>query len=139
MDKKAISLLLLRASTGIYLLVFGVDKFTDMEHALAISTNYYGGMLDSETINLAIGFFELAVGALVVLGLMRSYSYIAQLAIYAIGIVPIIGYILDPLAMYLVEDSRITFYPSTTLVVASLILIIFKEFDTLSLDRKRGK
>jgi hypothetical protein len=48
-------------------------------------------------------------------------------------------YIIDPFGLYIAESAKLTFFPSTTLLFASLIMIAFKEYDTLSLDSKRGK
>lgn len=139
MDMKAISLFLLRFSTGIYLVLWGIDKLTNVEHAVGLSDRFYGGLISVEAIVPAIGGLQVIVGLLVMLGLVRSISYMAQLAWYVIGIVPIIGYILDPFALYLVDTGRLTWFPSTTLLFASLVIIIFKEFDTISVDHKRGK
>ena len=80
----------------------------------------------------------MAIGVLVILGLARSVSYAGQLLFYLVGIIPIIVYILDPLGLYLVEAPKLTWFPSTTLLFASLVIIAFKSEDTLSLDHKRS-
>ena len=139
MDMKAISLFLLRFSTGIYLALWGVDKLMDASHAVGLSDRFYGGAISMESIIPLLGALQVLLGVLVMLGALRSISYWAQLAWYAIGIVPIIGYILDPFALYLVERGHLTWFPSTTLLFASLVLIAFKEFDTISVDHKRGR
>ncbi len=139
MNTKAISLFLLRFSTGIYLCLWGIDKLTNAAHSVSLSDRFYGGLLSAETIVPAIGGIQVIVGLLVILGLMRKISYMAQLVWYVIGIVPIIGYIIDPFALFLVDTARLTWFPSTTLLFASLVIIIFKEFDTISIDHKRGK
>ena len=58
------------------------------------------------------------------------------------GALAIWKYLLDPLGLYLLteETRNILFFPSTTVAIATLILIVFREYDTLSLDRvlKRG-
>ena len=139
MDKKAISLFLLRFSTGIYLVLWGIDKLINAARAVGLSDRFYGGLVSSETLIPMIGIVQIVVGLTVVLGLLRKFSYTAQLGLYLIGILPIIGYILDPFAAYLVETAHLTWFPSTTLLFASAIIIVFKEFDTISLDHKRGK
>lgn len=139
MDKKAISLFLLRFSTGMYLVLWGIHKFTNVTQAIGLSDRFYGGLTSTEALMPVIGGLQIILGLLVILGLVRSISYMAQLAWYVIGLVPIIGYILDPFAAYLVETSHLTWFPSTTLLFASMIIIVFKESDTISLDHKRGK
>lgn len=136
---KAISLLLLRISSGVYLALWGVDKLINVEHAINLSDRFYGGITSSETLNYGIGIIEIVIGVLVILGLFRNISYVGQLLFYLVGIIPIIAYILDPFGVYLVENGRLTWFPSTTLLFASLLVIAFKSEDTLSLDNRRGK
>ena len=135
---KAISLLLLRLSTGIYLVLWGIRKF-DAEGAARMSDNYYGGLVSDATLNIGIGSAQVLLGLIVVLGLFRAYAYLGQLAWYAIGVLPIIAFLLDPLALYLVEQGRLTWFPSWTLLFASLVLVVFKESDTITLDSKLAK
>ena len=139
MATKAISLLLLRFSTGIYLSLWGIDKLINAEHAVNLSDRFYGGLLSSSALITVQGVVQVALGLAVVLGLFRGITYWAQLAWYLIGILPIIGYILDPFGAYLVETGRLTWFPSTTLLFASWVIILFKDYDLLSLDAKRNK
>lgn len=131
---KAITLLLLRLSTGLYLVLWGIIKFT--ETANAVSNKYYGGMLSGDTLNFVLGSVQIAVGLAVMLGLFRNISYAAQLAWYLAGILPIMHYIIDPFGLYVAESAKLTFFPSTTLLISSLVMIIFKEYDTLTIDSK---
>lgn len=136
---KAISLLLLRLSTGIYLILWGVVKF-NAQRAAGVSDKYYGGAISDGTISLALGSLQVLLGIIVILGIFRLVAYWGQVVWYFIGVVPIIAYLIDPLAMYLVDaPGRLTFFPSWTLLFASLIMVAFKEYDTLSLDHKRGR
>ncbi len=135
---KSISLLLLRCATGIYLILWGTRKF-NAEGAARMSDNFYGGLVSDATLNLGIGSLQMLLGVIVVLGIFRTYAYWGQVAWYAVGIIPIIGFLLDPLALFLVEQSRLTWFPSWTLLFASLVLVAFKADDTLSVDHKRGK
>ncbi len=136
---KSISLLLLRLSTGIYLILWGLVKLTATDVANSVSNTYYGGMISGDTINLALGGLQVLVGALVVIGFARTFSYAAQLLWYVAGIIPIMGYIVDPFGRYLVETPKLTFFPSTTLLFAALVLLAFKEYDSMSVDAKRGE
>jgi len=85
-------------------------------------------------VNYAIGAVEIIIGLLVVLGLFRLVAYYGQAVFYCIGLLAITPYILDPLGLYWVEKPILTFFPSTTLFFASLVLIAYKEDDTLSVD-----
>ena len=48
---KSLILLLLRASTGIYLALWGVMKVVATEKATGISQKYYAGLLDGQLLN----------------------------------------------------------------------------------------
>ena len=136
---KSISLLLLRVSTGIYLMLWGILKIINTEKATGVSQKYYAGLLDGQILNYALGSAQILLGLLVVLGLFRTLAYAGQAIWYLAGLLPIIGYILDPFGWYLVGTGKLTFFPSTTLLFASLIMIAFKEYDTASLDEKLAK
>jgi len=134
---KAISLLLLRLSTGIYLMLWGVMKLAAKDKAIGVSETYYNGLLSGDFVNYAVGAGEMIIGLLVVLGLFRSLAYVGQLAFYFVGAAAIITSLLDPFGLYLADTARLTFFPSWTLLFASMILIAFKSDDTISLDAKR--
>jgi len=134
---QSLSLLLLRFSTGMYLILWGVLKFASKEAAVSISDKYYGGIASVDLVNAALGCFEIIVGLLVILGLFRAFAYKAQAAIYLFGVLAIAPYIIDPFGLYIASAPKLTFFPSTTLFFASLIMLAFKEFDTRSLDAKR--
>lgn len=136
---KSVSLLLLRMSTGIYLILWGLIKLIASDKAINVSQKYYSGLLDASVINYGLGGLQVLLGLLVVIGFMRSIVYALHAAWYLVGLLSITLYILDPFALYFVTEAKVTFFPSTTLFFASLVMIAFKEFDTLSLDSKLGK
>ena len=135
---KAISLLLLRLSTGIYLMLWGFMKLAAKDRAVGVSEKYYDGLLSGDFVNYSVGAIEMLIGLLVVLGLFRSIAYMGQLAFYFVGAAAIIVNLIDPFGLYLASSAKLTFFPSWTLLFASLVLIAFKSDDTKSLDAKRG-
>jgi len=135
---KSISLLLLRASTGICLMLWGAMKIIATDRATGISQKYYAGLLDGQLLNYVLGSGQVLLGLLVVLGLFRTITYAAQAVWYFAGLVPILVYIIDPFGLYIASEAKLLFFPSTTLFFASLIMIAFKEYDTASLDHKRS-
>lgn len=136
---QALCLLLLRVSTGTYLIIWGWMKIFNSQATIGLSEAYYGGLLSAELVNKGVGLAEVIVGLLVVLGLFRKYSYLAQALIYGVGLIAISPYILDPFARYLVDTSKVTWFPSTTLFAATLIMLVFKKLDTMALDIKFQK
>lgn len=134
---QSLSLLLLRFSTGMYLILWGVLKFASKDTAISVSEKYYGGIASADLVNALLGGFQIVVGLLVILGLFRAFAYKAQAVIYLVGLLAIAPYIIDPFGLYIASSPKLTFFPSTTLFFATLIMLAFKEFDTRSLDAKR--
>lgn len=135
---KAVSLLLLRVTTGLLLVIWGLIKIGAPDAAIGVSDKYYGGLLSEAGIQMALGVAEVLLGLLVVLGLFRMIVYPLQFAVLLIGAGAIWNYIVDPLGLYLMtrETANVLFFPSTTVAVASLVMLVFRSEDTLSLDVK---
>ncbi len=135
---KPILMLALRVTTGLLLIIWGSLRAFSPERGVGLADKYYGGAVNTETIQAAFGWSEIALGALVILGLFRVITYPLQALILVGGALAIWKHILDPLSLYLFtgdDRANILFFPSTTVAVASLILLAFREYDTLSLDR----
>ncbi len=133
---KAWTLLCTRVSTGLLLLIWGAIKIAAPDKAKGVSEKYYGGIVSADEIVLLMGVGQIAVGVLVMLGLFRKYVYPAQAFILGVGLLAIWQYILDPLGMYLAGDPKPLFFPSTTVFFATIIMLLYKDDDTLSLDNK---
>lgn len=133
---KAWTLLFTRVSTGLLLVLWGAIKIAAPDKAKGVSEKYYGGLVSADEIVLLMGVTQIAIGALVVLGLFRKYVYPAQAVILGFGLFAIWQYILDPLGLYLASDPKPLFFPSTTVFFATLIMLLYKEDDSLALDSK---
>jgi len=135
---KSILLLLLRITTGTLLIVWGSLRAFSPEKGVGLANKYYGGAVNTETIQAAFGWGEIVLGALVIIGLFRIITYPLQALILVGGTVAIWKHILDPLSLYLFtgdDRANILFFPSATVAIAALILLAFKEYDTISVDR----
>ena len=137
---KALTILLIRISTGLLLMLWGVIKIGAPERAIEVSNKYYGELISGENLQMGLGGAEILLGALVCLGLLRKIVYPAQALVLFLGVAFIWNYILDPLGLYLLEeDSRNPlFFPSLCVFFATLVPLAFKDDDSLSLDRKFG-
>lgn len=137
---KAIALLLLRATTGALLIIWGMIKIAAPEAAIGVSDKYYQSFLSAKEIQMGLGAAEAALGVLVILGLFRAIAYPLQTLVLGLGLAAIWKYIADPFGMYLLtqETAQVLFFPSTTVFAATLILLAFKDYDTLSADTLRG-
>jgi len=134
---KALVLLLLRASTGALLVIWGMIKTMAPQAAIGVSDKYYFGLLSTNQLQLPLGIAEIALGAIVILGLFRAIAYPLQTVVLGLGLAAIWKYIADPFGMYLLteETRQVLFFPSTTVFIASLVLFAFREHDLLALDR----
>ena len=135
---KAISLLLLRVATGLLLLIWGIVRLGAPEMGAHVSNKYYGGLGQATAIQMIWGSALVVVGLLCIAGLWRRFSYVAQAIILVTGALSIWKYLLDPLGLYLLtrETSQILFFPSLGMAAATLVLLAFRDEDTLSLDAK---
>ena len=135
---KALSLLLLRVSTGALLIIWGWLRVKDPATGIGLSERYYEKIGNSETIQLAMGWAEIGLGALVILGLLRIVVYPLQALVLLVGAGFIWKHIFDPFGVYLFaegERANILFFPSLTVAAATLVLLAFRRDDAIALDR----
>jgi len=134
---KAVLLLALRATTGALLIIWGVLRVMTPQTAVGLSEKYYGGMISADALIMPLAYGQIALGALVILGFLRKVIYQLQAIVLVGGAAAIWKYLADPLGLYLLtpETNKLLFFPSTTVAVASLIIIFFKEYDRIALDR----
>jgi uncharacterized membrane protein YphA (DoxX/SURF4 family) len=133
---KAALLLALRISTGMLLVIWGAIKAGAPEIAIHVSDKYYAGVISAEAQQRPLGIAQIALGALVLLGLFRRIVYPLQAVVLVAGALVIWKYLVDPFGLYLLneETRQVLFFPSTTVAVASLVLIAFKSDDRFALD-----
>ncbi|NQZ46733.1 MAG: hypothetical protein HRT63_04310 [Erythrobacter sp.] len=132
-----ISLLIMRIGTGGLLIIWGLVRAVG-GYGSELSQNYYGGIGAHDMVQLAFGWGEVALGLLVVLGLLRKYTLVLSAVILVGGAFAIWRHFLDPFGYYLFanpEDADIFFFPSITVAGAALALIALRDLDTLALDR----
>lgn len=134
---KPVLLLALRASTGLLLIIWGSLRAFKPDVGAGLADKYYAGIMSAETLQAAFGWGQIILGALVVAGLFRRIVYPLQALVLVGGALAIWKHLLDPLGLYLLTDgaSNILFFPSTTVAIATLVMLAFREDDTLSLDR----
>jgi hypothetical protein len=138
---RAITLFLLRLTTGALLIIWGLIKIAAPEAAIGVSDKYYQGYLSAKEIQMGLGAAEAALGALVILGLFRGIVYPLQTLVLGLGLAAIWKYVADPFGMYLLtrETAQVLFFPSTTVFAATLVLLAFKDDDAITLDRLLGR
>jgi putative oxidoreductase len=138
---RAYSLLFLRFSTGMLIILWGLVKLAKPDVGVGVATKYYGGVGAMNALQMPWGLFQVIIGLLVILGLFRRYVYPLQAAILCVGALAIWKYLLDPFGMYLLsqEDSQLLFFPSLCLAAATLVIWAFRDEDRLALDNRLGR
>ena len=132
------SLLLLRISLGLLMLIWGVDKLVNVEHGLEVSQYFYFGAFDSAVLLQTFGVVQVALGVLVVLGLARRYAYPLLLAVTGVTLAGVWRSVVDPWGWYL-EGANVLFYPSLIVFAASLVLWAFRDDDRLAVDARGAR
>ena len=137
-----IALLIMRIGTGMLLVLWGGVRLLKDGMGPNLANKYYGGVGADSTLQLAFAGFEVVLGALVVLGLLRKFTLPLSAIILVGGAFPIWRHFLDPYGMYLFDSpdqANLLFFPSLTVAGAALALIALRDIDTLALDRVIGK
>jgi putative oxidoreductase len=133
---KAYALLFLRASVALLIIFWGIDKIVDPGHSLAVSDRFYRGLLSFPALMPILGAAQVGVGLLALVGLYRR---IADPIVALLNLGSMLGVwksIVDPWGWYL-EGTNVLFFPSLTVMAASLLLLVLREEETLVLDRRR--
>ena len=129
------SLLLLRASLGLLMLIWGVDKLVNVGHGLEVSRYFYLGAFDSAALLKAFGVVQMALGVLILLGIGRRFAYPALLAVTGVTLLGVWRSVVDPWGWYL-KGANVLFYPSLIIFAASLVLWAFRDEDRLVVGRR---
>ena len=133
---RALILLLLRASTGLLLIIWGLPRVFTPELGQKLSDTFYMGLFNGQLLHQAMGATEAILGLLVILGLFRKYTYPLQAIVLGFGLFTILPYIVDPHGIWLVDEPKTLFFPSTTVFIATLVMLLFKSEDRYALDER---
>jgi putative oxidoreductase len=134
---KAWSMLVLRISLGLLMLIWGVDKLVNVEHGMFVSERFYLGAFSVPALLQAFGVAQVALGALIVLGLFGKYLYPVLIVITGVTLLAVWRSIIDPWGWYL-EGGNALFFPSLVIFAGALVLIGFRELDVYSLDARNS-
>ncbi|MBA3272201.1 MAG: DoxX family membrane protein [Acidobacteria bacterium] len=113
----------LRLSLGYLLVIWGVDKLVNPAHGLAVSSRFYFGLFSLPWLMTAFGVAQVTLGALVMAGLWKRYTYPVVVAITGMTVIGVWRSILDPWGWWL-TGSNALFYPSLIIFAAALVLLV---------------
>jgi putative oxidoreductase len=132
---KALSMVVLRISLGLLMLIWGVDKLVNVEHGMLVSERFYLGAFSVPALLQAFGVAQMTLGTLIVLGLFGKYLYPVLVVITGVTLLAVWRSIIDPWGRYL-EGANALFFPSLVIFAGALVLMGFREFDLYSLDAR---
>lgn len=131
------TLLFLRISIGLLLVVWGLDKFANPDHAIQVSEAFYFGLLSAGALQPVFGAIEIALGAAVIAGVWRKYTYPALLVVLGVSLLVVWRSVLDPWGWYL-GDTNVFFFPSLIIFAGALVLYAFQDEDTMVVGGKKA-
>jgi len=130
------ALVALRASLGLLMLVWGADKFANPAHGMKVAERFYFGLFGAQALMPVLGALQLALGALVLVGLARRFAYPALAAVTGLTLLGVWRSVIDPWGWYL-EGTNALFFPSLIIFAGALLLLAFRDADSWTLDARR--
>jgi putative oxidoreductase len=126
-DKKfKISMLFLRSTVFLVMLMWTLDKFINPAHAAKVYEKFYFiPGLDNLMITV-IGAAELVLLLLFFFGFKKKFTYGAVLALHAVSTLSSFGQYLSPF-----EGPNLLFFAAWPMLAACVMLCLFREKDSL--------
>jgi len=134
---KSFSLLALRVSIALLVLLWGIDKLVDPQHAIQVSDAFYHGLLSHPGLMVVLGVGQIAVALLALAGLFRRWVDPVILVINVGSMVGVWRSIVDPWG-WVLEGTNVLFFPSLIVTAGCLVMIAFQDQETMVLDRRPG-
>lgn len=129
-DKRlTVSLLLLRLTVFLVMLMWTVDKFVRPEHAAAVYEKFYflGGV--GTTSMYVLGALELVVVVGFVLGVAKLWTYGIVLVLHAISTLSSMPVYFDPYA----SQVSLLFFAAWPMLAACIALFVLRDRDTMTI------
>ena len=130
-------LLLLRVSTGWLLVMWGLDKFLNVEHGQRVAESFYLGIGAQAVVQNVFGGLEILLGLLVVAGLWRKRAYPVTFVVLLITALAVWKSILDPWG-WVLDGSQVLFYPSIIIFASAMVLWGTMDEDEMTVDALMG-
>lgn len=124
--KFSYSLLLLRLTVFLVMLMWTIDKFVNPSHAAKIYEKfYYIAGLESLAV-YTIGTVEIILLILFLAGVKKKFTYGAVLVLHAVSTLSSFGQYLSPF-----EGANLLFFAAWPMLAACVMLFLFREEDTI--------
>ena len=130
---KPLALLLLRLSLGWLMVVWGVDKLTDVEHVRRVAESFYLGLGTGGAFLTVAGALQVVLGLAVAVGWRRRWAWPAMALVNGVTLLAVWPSVLDPWG-FVLEGGSLVFYSSTVIFAGILVGWAFMDQDVLSVD-----
>lgn len=130
------SLLILRVALGVFLLVWGLEKFIIAERSIAIY-GYFYGISASEDLAYMLGGLESLLALAIITGAFRRWSYGIGLLVHLATTVATIRLIVDPWGLISGEPQHL-YFAAIPVLAGFMALYLLRNLDYLSLDEWRA-
>ena len=114
----------LRVSLGLLMLVWGADKLANPAHGMQVAEHFYFGLPAPRGAMAVAGALQIALGALVALGVARRVAYPALAAVTGLTLLGVWRSVLDPWGWWLTGTNAL-FFPSLIIFAGVLVLLAF--------------
>lgn len=135
------TLAVLRVSLGVFLLLWGVEKFVIPEVTVQIWGGFYGVGLAAALVPL-VGALESALALAITVGLWRRATYGLGLLLHAVSVAATWRQLLDPWGLRSGGSPNHLFLAGVPVLAAFVALYLLRDRDTWTLDdwlrRRRG-
>lgn len=132
----ALALAILRISLGVFLLIWGLEKFAVPQTTVSIWTSFY--LVDiGSAIPYVIGTLEVALALAITAGVWRSISYGLGMVFHAISVASTWKRLLDPWGVYLFDRPQHLFLAGVPVLAAFIALYLLREADIWTVDGRR--
>ena len=132
-NRLASSLLILRLSLGIFLLLWALEKFILPQTTKEIWSNFYQ-MPISGTIVTILAILQTLLAIAFLIGFLRSFTYGIALGINAVTFISTWRQLLDPWGLVSGEAINHLFLAGIPVLAGFIVLFLLHPWDTLSVD-----
>ena len=130
------ALVILRVSLGVFLLVWGLEKFIIPDRSIAIYDFFYG-LSATRAVAYVAGALESVLALAIIIGAFRRWSYGIGLLVHAATTLATARLIIDPWGLISGEPQHL-FFAAVPMLAAFLALYLLRDWDTYSFDARRS-
>lgn len=131
-----VALAILRVTLGVFLLVWGLEKFIVTERSVAIY-GYFYGVSASTAVTYALGTLESVLAVAIIVGAFRRWSYGIGLLVHAATTIVTARLIIDPWGLISGEPQHL-YLAAVPILGAFAALYLLRDLDSFSFDEWRA-